>query len=126
MSELIELRPHKKEPPPELFGRDGFMLKMIAQWRSARAQMQKNWADDDEAGLFGFVEDSGFEIDREPFDRTQKLEYMMSVHEPETVLCAQELLRVVVTILAYRCENPDPGAFAMSWLLWNTLTDDKG
>jgi hypothetical protein len=89
-------------------GHDAFCLKMCAEWRAERAQMQKNWAEHNLATGWGALPDKSVELDQSPLDRMTELEYLLAQAKPRTVLLARELLRIAVTILAFRCEDPDP------------------
>ncbi len=113
MSDVVPFE--RSEPPaqppkiPTLkdnFGNDAYLLKWCAEWRAARAQMQKNWAEYELATGWGTLPDAQVELDREPLERMHELEYHLSTAKPRTMLLARELLGMCVTILAF--ENEDP------------------
>ena len=89
------------------FGSDDWILKMCAEWRAARAQQQKNWAEHELATGWGCLPDEGALLDLEPLSRMQDLEYHIAQSEPRTILLARELLGICVTILAHQYENPE-------------------
>jgi hypothetical protein len=78
---------------------------MCAEWRAARAQQQKNWAEHELAAGWGHLPDKGIDLNLEPLERMQEMEYHLS--RMETILLARELLGVCVTILAYEHEDPE-------------------
>jgi hypothetical protein len=80
---------------------------MCAEWRAARAQQQKNWAEHELAAGWGYLPDKGIELSLEPLDKMHELEYHLSRTEPRTILLARELLGVCVTILAHETEDPE-------------------
>jgi hypothetical protein len=113
MSDVVDFKPPPKGPPKEptlkdKFGEmDAYYLKWCAEWRAARAQMQKNWAEHDLAAGWGTLSDVGIKLDSDPLDRMKELEWHLGQAKPQTMLLARELLRMAVTILAYTGENPD-------------------
>jgi hypothetical protein len=112
MSDVIDLRNHRPVPPtpPESldtkFGDDGWLLKWCAEWRMARAQQQKNWAEHELGNGWGHLEDS-VKLDLSPLHRMHQLEFHLSQCKPRTILLARELLGICVTILAHQNEDPD-------------------
>ena len=58
--------------PPEIptlkdkFGDDDWVLKACADWRAARAQMQKNWAEHNLANGWGTLPDAHIKLDSDP------------------------------------------------------------
>ena len=108
MSEVIELKPRgsdpKKPAPPKFEGE--YLLKLCAEWRIARAQLQKNWAEHQLATMWGLSDDADIELDLEPLSRMKEIEgHLAEIGEPRTMLGARELLGVAVTILAH--EDPE-------------------
>jgi len=100
MGEVVELKKTAEPPsaePPRF--EDAAILKMTADWRTARAQQQKNWAEHDLATMWGNAE--WIRVDLEPLDYMQKLEARLAQCKPRTMLCAGELLRMAVTILSH-------------------------
>jgi hypothetical protein len=74
------------EAPKTKLGHDETWLKFCAQWHSAR----------------------GVELDMEPLGHMKELEQRLAKVQPHTMLLAQELLPIAVTILAHRRKDPDP------------------
>src|SRR5258705_5989981 len=95
------------EPPKSRFGDDEYCLKWCAEWRAARAQQQKNWAEHELATMWGTLPDRNIELDCTPLERMQELEWHLGRVTPRTMLLARELLGICVTILAFRGEDPD-------------------
>jgi hypothetical protein len=95
----------------EHYGNDEWVLTKCAEWRMARAQMQKNWAAHDLANGWGTLPDAHIELDREPLARMHEIESLIDMCEPRTILLARELLGICVTILAFAYEDPE-GALA--------------
>lgn len=113
MSDVV---PFKRPPAPasalktsttlkDHFGNDDWMLRMCAEWRAARAQQQKNWAEHELATGWGHLPDKG-DLDLTPLQRMDYLEDHLSQWEPRTILLARELLGMCITILAYKNEDP--------------------
>jgi hypothetical protein len=109
MTDVIQLRPASTEPekPPKIFGNDDWLLRMCTQWRAARAQQQKNWAEHEEATMFGFLDDRHIKLDTDPLCRMKQLECDIADMEPRTIILARELLGVAATILAHSIEHPE-------------------
>lgn len=120
MSDVIEMCPRVPpsgpKQPKSKFGDDDCLLKWCAEWRAARAQQQKNWAEYELATLWGTLDDMDIKLDTEPLSRMHKLESLLAgeIGRPHTVLAARELLGMVVTILAH--EDPK-GTLAQGPLL---------
>jgi hypothetical protein len=89
------------------FGDDEYLLKWCAEWRAARAQQQKNWAEHELANGWGTLPDSHLNLDLEPLQRMQELESLLAEAKPRTILLARELLGIAITILAHEGEDPD-------------------
>lgn len=108
MTEVIQLRPApaEPEPTPKVFGDDDWLLRMCSQWRFLRSLQQKNWAEHEEATLFGNLPDAGIELDTEPLHRMKSIEGDIADMEPRTIMLARELLGVAATILAHATEDP--------------------
>lgn len=100
--------PPKEPTLKDKFGYDADCLKWIAEWRAARAQMQKNWAENDLATGWGTLRTNGIRLDHKPLERMNELECHLANWKPQTMLLARELLQMAVTILAYRGEDPNP------------------
>ena len=96
--------PPAYEPPKSKFGHDETYLKWCAEWRMARAQQQKNWAEHEAATMWGTLPDKDIELDMEPLSRMHELEYILAMQKPHTMLLALELLGICITILAH--EDP--------------------
>jgi hypothetical protein len=115
MSDVVTFPPPPASKTPTLkekFGyADAAWLKMCAEWRAARAQMQKNWAEYDLAIGWGTLPHDFVKLDTSPLDRIKELEYFLAQAKPQTALLARELLRIAVTILAYQGEDPDPETY---------------
>jgi hypothetical protein len=114
MNDVVDFkRPKPPAQPPKIptlkdnFGDDDWILKMCAEWRAARAQMQKNWAEHDLANGWGTLPDARIKLDSEPLERMHELEWHLSSAKPQTMLLARELLGMCVTILAYEGEDPE-------------------
>jgi hypothetical protein len=84
---------------------------MCAEWRALRAQQQKNWALHNLDTMFGRRPDRDIPLDTEPLDQMKELEYHLGEVKPRTMLLAWELLRVAITILAHRSEDPNPTSY---------------
>lgn len=100
-------RPKKSPALSDRFGEDDWILKMCAEWRSCRAQQQKNWAEHELATGWGHLPDAGVTLDFEPLNRMHQVEHHLARAEPRTVLLARELLGMCVTILAHQYEDPE-------------------
>ena len=111
MSDVLDFeRPTQPaEPPQSKFGNDEWLLKLCAEWRVARAQQQKNWAEHQAATMWGTLPDNySPELDLSPLERMKELENLFAeIGEPRTMLLARELLGVCVTILAHVHEDPE-------------------
>jgi len=108
MSNIVEFkRPDPpKGPPPtldDIFGDDASYLRFISQWRVARAQQQKNWAEHDLAAWVNSAQLA--QPDLSPLERMRELECHLAQVRPQTMLLAYELLGMCATILAY--EHPE-------------------
>jgi hypothetical protein len=115
MSKIVDFKhlgppkgPSKQPSLKDKFGYDADSLGWVAEWRAARAQMQKNWAEYDLAAGWGTLPSDGIKLDSDPLERMKELEYRLAALEPQTMLLARELLRMAVTILAYTGEDPNP------------------
>jgi hypothetical protein len=108
MSDVIDFkRPAgPAQPPKSIFGRDDFLLRQCAEWRAARAQQQKNWAEHEAATMWGTLPDDDIKLDLEPLGRMKEIENLLAeIGKPRTMLLARELLGVCITILAH--EDPE-------------------
>jgi hypothetical protein len=103
---VLPSRPPPYEPPKSIYGNDECWLKMCADWRSARAEQQKNWAEHEKATMWGSLPDKDIKLDCEPLCRMHDLERILADVRPRTALLAQELLGIAITILAYAGEDP--------------------
>jgi hypothetical protein len=103
MSDVLEFKKPEPpaQPPKSMFGNDEPYLKFCAEWRAARAQQQKNWAEHEAATMWGTLPDAHIELDLEPLNRMKELEDTLGQIEPRTMLLARELLGVAITILAH-------------------------
>jgi hypothetical protein len=111
MSEVVQFeRPTPPagpaQPPKSIFADDDFLLRQCAEWRAARAQQQKNWAEHEAATMWGTLPDAYIKLDLEPLDRMKEIEGLLAtdVGVPRTMLGARQMLGMAVTILAY--EDP--------------------
>jgi hypothetical protein len=111
MSEVVQFeRPTPPagpaQPPKSIFADDDFLLRQCAEWRAARAQQQKNWAEHEAATMWGTLPDAHIKLDLEPLDRMKEIEGLLAtdVGVPRTMLGARQMLGMAVTILAY--EDP--------------------
>ena len=95
------------QPPKSIFGRDDFLLRQCAEWRAARAQQQKNWAEHDAATMWGTLPDAHIELDLDPLGQMKEIEGLLAtdVGVPRTVLGARQMLGMALTILAH--EDPE-------------------
>ena len=114
MSEVVQFeRPPPPagpaQPPKSKFGRDDFLLRQCAEWRAARAQQQKNWAEHEAATMWGTLPDAHIKLDLEPLDRMKEIEGLLAtdVGVPHTMLGARQMLGMAVTILAHTQEDPE-------------------
>jgi hypothetical protein len=89
-----------------VFGPDEFPLRLCSEWRASRARYQMNCAEHNAANLFGSLPDRDLSLDLGPLARMKEIETVLSGWAPESVSAAREMLRVVVTILATRGEDP--------------------
>ena len=64
------------------FGDDDWVLRMCADWRAERAQMQKNWAEHNLANGWGTLPDPHTKLDSDPLERMQRLEELLSMAKP--------------------------------------------
>lgn len=96
------------KPPKSKLADDYYLLKWCTEWRAARAQQQKNWAEHELATMWDTVPNDNIELDTEPLGKMKDLQEILAtdVGRPHTLLGARELLGVVVTILAHE----DPGS----------------
>jgi len=103
LSEILNFkRPEPPaQPPKSKFGFDDGYLKFCAEWRAARAQQQKNWAEHDAATMWGTLPDAHIDLDTKPLTHMKELEDILGEVEPRTVLLARELLGIAITILAH-------------------------
>jgi hypothetical protein len=112
MSDVVTFPPPPSSKPTlkDKFGdHDAFCLKLCAEWRAARAQLQKNWAEQELATMWGTSDDAMTNhSDTKPLDQIEDLENLLAQAKPRTALLARELLRVALAILASRHEDPDP------------------
>jgi hypothetical protein len=109
MTEVVNfVKPAKqaqtKTPLEDCFGDDACFLKICAEWRLARAQMQLNWANHHVATGWGHLSDAGIDLDSTPLDAMCNYENVLARIKPSTVMLARELLGVCVTILSH--EDP--------------------
>ena len=108
MSDVIDFkRPTgPAQPPKSILADDDFLLRQCAEWRAARAQQQKNWAEHEAATMWGTLPDAHIKLDLEPLDRMKEIEGLLAtdVGVPRTMLGARQMLGMAVTILAY--EDP--------------------
>jgi hypothetical protein len=106
MSDIVQFN-QKSQPQPEKPKspyQDEWLLKWCAEWRVARAQQLRNWAEHEAATMWGTLPDKGIHLDTKPLHQMKELESLISEMKPETLHCAREMLGVVITILAY--EDP--------------------
>jgi hypothetical protein len=112
MSDVVSFPP---PPPPrapslkdKLGHHDAFCLKLCAEWRVARAQIAKDWAEQELATLWG-TSDAAMtkHSDTRPLDPIEDLENLLAQAKPRTALLARELLRVALAILASEHEDLD-------------------
>jgi len=71
MSDVVDFKhpgPPKEPTLKDKFGYDADFLKWIAEWRAARAQMQKNWAEHDLAAGWGTLRTDGIKLDQKPHE----------------------------------------------------------
>jgi len=120
MSDVLdfELPTQPAEWPKSKFGNDEWLLKLCAEWRAARAQQQKNWAEHKAATMWGTLpDDHSPELDLSPLERVKEIENLLAeIGKPQTMLLARELLGVCVTILAHAYEDRE-SAFAQGPVL---------
>jgi hypothetical protein len=108
MSDVIPFQPRKRdETLRDVYGDDAYLLKWCAEWRAARAQQQKNWAEHELANGWGALPDAHLHLDLEPLIEMCNLESLLVDVEPHTVLLARELLGVALTILNHAGEDPE-------------------
>ncbi len=110
MSDVIELRPRPAPKPVTLqsvFGDDAYLLKWCADWRAARHQQEKNWAEHELATGWGHLESAGHELDRAPLELMEMIQGHIAECEPRTMLLAREMLGMCLTILVQQIEHPD-------------------
>ena len=124
MSDVLEfpsppLPPY--EPPKSKLGHDETWLRFCAEWRALRAQQQKNWALRNLDTMFGMRTDRDIPLDTEPLDKMKELEYHIGEMKPRTMLLARQLLRVAITILAHRSEDPNPQSYLGNGLVLDIL-----
>jgi hypothetical protein len=103
MSDILEFKiPDPPAlPPKSKFGFDEGFLKFCADWRAARAQQQKNWAEHEAATMWGTLPDEHINLDTKPLTHMKELEDILGEIEPGTMLLARELLGIAITILAH-------------------------
>jgi hypothetical protein len=110
MSEVLKFKrpsPPNGQPPTldDIFGDDASYLRFVGQWRAARAQQQKNWAEHDVAAGRGTLPSAQLaRPDLSPLERMRELERHLAEVKPHTMLLVYELLGMCATILAY--EHP--------------------
>ena len=111
MSDVINLRRPAKQPEPKKAKpvyEDEWLLKLCAEWRACRAQMEKNWAEHDIATMWGTLPDAHINLSFAPHAQMQKIEsILVSAGPPRTVESARELLGIVLAILAQRQLDPE-------------------
>jgi hypothetical protein len=103
MSDILDFkRPESPaQPPKSKFGNDEPYLKFCAEWRAARAQQEKNWAEHEAATMWGTLPDAHLDLDTKPLTHMKELEDILGEVEPRTMLLARELLGIAITILAH-------------------------
>ncbi len=114
MNDIVDIKRHKRSSrslkTPSLrdyFGDDDWLLALCAQWRAARAQQQKNWAEHALATGWGTLPDADIELDLDPLARMRELQSQLENVEPRTILLARELLRIALTILVHQREDAE-------------------
>jgi hypothetical protein len=110
MSDVIEFKrppPRGPDEPRRSKFEDEWVLTWCGEWRAARAQQQKNWAEHNIATMWGTLPDADIKLDTNPLARMHELEGRLANMVPDTLQCAREMLGIAVTILAHAEEDPE-------------------
>ena len=106
MADIVNIRPVKPESPFDDL--DECLLKIIRDWRVARAEQQAEWARHNLLIGYGYKDDRGLpSCNTDALTTMQHLEGPLAQLEPRCVLAAQQLLNVANEIIGHKAMYPE-------------------